>query len=755
MHHRYLTHLICCVVAISLAATAAAAAEPAALDPDANGLYDPVERVALLEALVAACPELAATYDADEDGQVGWIEQTEGRHPITQRIPKAAFLASGARIPWAIDIAPEWLTKVYLQEDQPSGPVAELVARGTQAQSGAPVATTAQATKGEPGAGITFVGGQQYLATGNKDARWNYRWGLLTFRVDAASGAGDEVQLLEVNRGDGPNRSSPSVWYHKDSGLHLRYVGERDGSKDQRSFSSNAVVADGVAWNVLVFGIRQGRLWAELNGVAMSPDSPQPDGFGGARPEDNDMVTAIGDGRADAPTWALDALVFGLSEPSEAQVRKLSAWGAHRLGFAGRLPEGHPYRSARPVLDADDLPHRYVHDDEAWTAWREGLSKEANRVNSGGERVAPQGFERVFYDDFRARRIAPSVSGDLAPWQAPGFNTAVGASLKLQRPDREPDVYPYDADAKVQTLTLDQGNGRWWASAIYTVDDMGFGYTWDREKIFRVRCRFPDIPQQELVEGLFPAFWSYGTEWLFWRTSNRIENDWFEFDGKNGRWYNGLSTHYHYAHLKTPYAKRAESYKRAKIYSGELTEERLNTPGGIFFWDGRWRTWEFVVDGDTTYINVTVPDGEGGERWIEIARCPTAPTYLERLDLQIDYALKGKKGEGAGERQTFDVDWVEVEQKTSRVEAWGAPFTARPVLMGEAAVGSTVRCDPKLEGVSDVRYYWFADGYPLTYGSDPSYTLTTAEAGTELRCMVKAVGALDQPEAWTAVIAVQ
>ena len=120
-------------------------------------------------------------------------------------------------------------------------------------------------------------------------------------------------------------------------------------------------------------------------------------------------------------------------------------------------------------------------------------------------------------------------------------------------------------------------------------------------------------------------FWSYDPDYLFWRTANRIEVDWFEFDGQNGRWYNGMSSHYHYAHVKNIFAKNPGSYKRYKVYSGELSEEKGKIPGGLCFWDGDFHTWEFVVDRDVTYVNVTIEDENGRDRWVEICRCPTAP----------------------------------------------------------------------------------------------------------------------------------
>lgn len=47
---------------------------------------------------------------------------------------------------------------------------------------------------------------------------------------------------------------------------------------------------------------------------------------------------------------------------------------------------------------------------------------------------------------------------------------------------------------------------------VYTVNDGGQGYSWAGEKIFRIRCMFPAMEQKQLPGGLFPAFWSYGTD---------------------------------------------------------------------------------------------------------------------------------------------------------------------------------------------------------------------------------------------------
>ena len=723
----------------------------APLDADGNGLYEPAERKRMLDALQAQCPELAGiVFDADGDGQVTVAEQTAGRHPLSQLV-KRESVAAGPKIPWTIDLFSEWMMSAFFQEDVAEGAVAVHPTRGVLSIAPAQENAALQPVRKGARSGVEFAAdsGAHLVMPGHRDARWSYRWCVLSFRIDGATGSGDQTMLLDVNKGNGPGKSSPRIAYSKTNGLTIQYVGRNASGLDRRVMKTRNVVTDGRTWNVVVCGIRQGRMFAAVNGAPLATETEQPGRF--STESVYETTSCLGGEKADNMAWAYDALVLGQTEISEAMVEKLGGWAAHRLGFQANLPAAHAYRDARPVLDAEDLPHRYVHDDDAWAAW--GLrnkDKTFTRSNAGGPRVEPSGFERVFYDDFRAFRISKSTSGEGDLWTGFGFNTAVGADAPLVEPGREPDVYPYDAQRQLQGLSLAKQGSKWRGSAFYSVNDMGQGHTWSGPKVFRIRCMFPKVPKTELAGGLFPAFWSYGMEFINWRTSNRIECDWFEFDGVNPRWYNGLSTHYHYTHVKSIFAKQTDSYQRYKLYGGELTEEKSKIPGGVYFWDGQFHTWEFVIDADMTYVNVTIPDGAGGDRWVEICRGATAPTYLERLDLQLDYALKAKQGVPKTDaRQDFIVDWIEVLQKTASVAAVPAPFTARPSLAGDAKAGGTVTCAPNVQGVADLRYYWFADGYPLTYGADPSYTLAAADAGKTIRCLVKAVGALDMPEAWT------
>ena len=725
------------------------------LDADGNGLYDDTERKEMLAAILKDCPALKINFDENNDGKVSVEEQTKGRHPISQLIPKKNIVESNNKIPWSINIFPEWISTAYIQEDFALGTVGKLVPRGIVKREAQQEDSHLSPEKLTPNGGIEFSenSGQYLQMAGLKNARWTYRWLIFNFRIDKNSGDKDETVLLQINKKRGSQNASPKIWYSKTNGLNIQYIGNKADGLDKRLMLAENVIADGKTWNTLVCGIRQGLMYAAVNGVTLKTAEQQTGHFSTAMiSEGNILKTSsfIGDPKNKGNmAWAFDSLVFGLTEPSEAMVYKMSGWSAHRLGTQKHLPDNHPYKSEIQVLDEEDFPHRYVHDNDAWLKWRKTLTKENTRVNAGGERVSPEGYERVFYDDFRSKRISDSTSNDGDLWMSPGFNTAVGGSLALSKPKQQPDVYSYDFKNKKQTLSLAKSGDRWKASAFYSINDMGQGYTWDGPKVFRIRCMFPKIPQKELTGGLFPAFWSYGTEWIYWPTSNRIECDWFEFDGKNGGWLNGIATHYHEPHIKNIFTKNNDKYSRAKVYSGDLKESKSKIPGGIYMWDGEYHTWEFVVDKDMTYINISKEDKSGKETWYEICRAKTAPTYLERLDIQVNYALHGKNGYPKSERQDFVIDFIEVMQKTRQLEAVPAPFTSLPELSGQPFAGTVLECKANLKGITDIRYYWFADGYPLNYGLSNKYKITEADAGKEIRCMVKAVGAMDMPEAWS------
>jgi len=725
-------------------------------DLDNNGLYDDQERKILLDHLQQEYPELAANYDTNDDGAVSILEQTTGRLPLSLRIPSTA-INNEQKIPWALNLFPEWLMTAYFQDDVSIGKINKHYSRGNSVRNATQSNSDLEPEKLASNDGIEFKenSGQYLTMSGQREARWNYRWTIFTFRVDASTGNDDTTILVDINKGTSSNKSSPKIWYNKNTGLSIQFLGLNVDGLDKRIMTTeSAVIADGKTWNVVVTGIRYGQMFASVNGYPLSTQLPQPDRFSNSELGTN-TISYIGDKSNGNMAWAYDTLAFGLTEPSEAMVRKMTGWAAHRLNGINNkinLPNDHVYKSNRPIMDEQDFPYRYVHDSDKWTEWGTNINYSEVRVNGGGPRVTVDGYERVFYDDFRKNRVKASSSGESDLWSAPGFNTAVGASAYLIAPNETNNVYRYNESEKKQSISLLKVNNKWKAGAFYSVNDLGHGYTWSGPKIFRIRSMFPKIEQTNLAGGLFPAFWSYDPDFLFWRTANRIEVDWFEFDGKNGTWLNGLASHYHYAAVDNIFAKKPGSYTSYKAYSGPLTEEKSKIEGGVEFWDGEYHTWEFVIDKNTTYINITIKDDDGNDKWVEVGRVVTPPTYLERLDLQLDYALKSWDGNPTSDREDFTIDSIEVLQKTSEIMKLPSIFENRPVITGEKTDGSTITCQANIKGITDIRYYWFANAYPLTYTVNNTYQITSDEVGKNIRCMVKAVGALNMPEAWTDTI---
>lgn len=747
----YIKLTLCCSFIVS---TLSFADTNINFDIDENGLYEDQERKALLNYLQQQYPELSANYDTNDDGGVSILEQTDGRLPLSLRISRDEVTSNEEKVSWALNLFPEWIMTAYFQDDVEVGEVASHSARGNSVRNATQSTTSLRPEKETEYGGIEFKenSGEFLTMSGQREARWAYRWTIFTFRIDAESGDDDTTVMVDINQGNASNKSSPKIWYNKTTGLNIQFLGRNENGLDKRLMTTKtAVVADGETWNVVVTGIRYGQMFASVNGVSLSTESAQPERYANSE-IGNDTSSYIGDDSDGNMAWAYDTLAFGLTEPTEAMVRKMTGWAAHRLDDGNSaiiLPNSHIYKSNNPVMDKEDFPTRYIHDNEQWTAWGTSINSTDVKVNGGGSPVEVEGFERVFYDDFRNDRVKASYSGESDLWSAPGFNTAVGASATLIAPNDTTNVYEFDESEQKQSLSLLKVNDRWKAAAFYSVNDLGYGYTWEGPKVFRIRMMFPEVAQADLAGGLFPAFWSYDPDFLFWRTANRIEVDWFEFDGKNGTWLNGLASHYHYAAVDNIFAKSAESYKSYKAYSGQMTEAKSKIAGGMEFWDGEYHTWEFVVDDDMTYINVTIQDSDGNDQWVEVGRVSTPPTYLERLDLQLDYALRSSDGEPSSDREDFTIDSIEVLQKTSNIMELPDIFSSRPVITGDKTEGSTITCQANIVGITDIRYYWYANAYPLTYTASNEYQITADDVGKNMRCMVKAVGALDSPEAWT------
>jgi hypothetical protein len=696
--------------------------------------------------------------------------------PVTVRRTRSAdgsfqdssFTVAVTTADWALTAFPELVVRSITQESAPTpGAVAAIAFGGVAQLAQADAAATAPAglepMKLADGHGIAFAAGsgQRLGFQPTNDALLLYRWSLMIFRSDAGGGPGGIAEMLCVN--DGPQAGGRSGYWMpriefdaSDRSVVASYRGTR---LHQLRSPAGSVATDG-RWNVALTYRRHGRLFLRVNGRDCGQASPT-DSFSAVRCEGL-SESRIGGKTLKAPGWALDGLWIGQSELSERVVEKMEAWA---LARAAGLPGGAAGAAAfRPVIDAEDFPHRYVFDPGRFAAWKKANPKE-KRLAFQGRPVAEvqpdrSAWVRVFCDDFRApaaisaRAIHGSSVGDSTSdldagkqiWFAPGTNTAVGGKAICADGNGLPfaDAYLHDPAATLLTMRLycaDPGKegkpNRWRNSQFTSVNGAGLGYSWAGVKGFRIRAKLG-----KAAPGLFPCpIWFYGLEHLFWRTGERVEFDVIELDRD---WDNYGATHVHCGQLKGLFGHSAvdtmkksspEEIRSLKLAAGKQV-------CGINAWDGNFHTWEVWIGDDLTYLNV---DG------IEVARVDTTPEYLERLFMYIDTSLKDEKG--MDETLSYDLvlDQVEAFQPASAVDAApGAPFTGRPTLAGAAEVGGTVTCSANVAGSGDVWYYWHSGGYPRGFGRSKTYTVLADDRGAEIRCMVRAAGAKDQPEAWTA-----
>jgi hypothetical protein len=663
---------------------------------------------------------------------------------------------------WSLDRFPELLMTGWFQQDAPEGPVRTLVARGMlPLVAKAAGDGSAGPVRAAAGGGVVFRenAGEHLAFDRVGDALASYRWGLIVFRIAGSTGTGKSLSLVTVNHDPRPGGHMPGVSFQKGVGIVVQWNGVIAG-KGVTPFKLIArnLRDDGKTWNCLFFHRRHGRLFARLNGVDASGPTPSVLSFAAPRPEE--VVTSrIGDPAAGGPAWAFDRILLGQSELSEATAAKIEADALWSLSRQDALPAGHPFRGSRPLVDQEDFPRRYRYDAAALKAWGDSLKSAPPGARMGRPRAVVEGFERVFYDDFRADSVGASAASPAEDrnWYGPGWNSAVGMDATMLSPDAALDVYEHDPsppDPAVPgggtiDLSLKFHGGGWKCGAIYSVNDAGQGRSWAGAKIFRARVKFPRY--DTVPGGFFQGFWSYGLEALFWRTGERIEVDFWEADSRDGTYLNGGSSHVHKGMYPGRLGHLEQDAPRNKVFGGRMTGQATGLPAGLNFWDGQWHCWEFVVDDEETTFNVTVDKG-AGEEWIELFRCRTPAEYRERLYLIFSQGLRKAFGEPDRDaKHSMLIGSVEVLQKTARLQSFTAPFTALPNLQGQAQVGEKLVCHAALPpSIIDVWYYWYADGYPRGYSPSPTYAVRPQDRGASIRCMVKAVGALGQPEAWTA-----
>ncbi|WFB37772.1 fibronectin type III domain-containing protein [Kiritimatiellota bacterium B12222] len=641
---------------------------------------------------------------------------------------------------WSPDLVPETVVVDFRQEDLVDGPVTTWTSGGIK-----PKTATGTATKLANNGGVLFEAGtsQNLSWSTDRDAVWLHRWWVVISRADM-DGVGGNVPVLTVNgAGNGYWHRQPVVKFSGSDGSFRSILNNHNGATVQLEDAESSFTD----WNIMVGFRRGGQFHAWINGVEQAPiaftgmnvcldNSPS---YLGANNISGENILA-----ADV---AIDCVLIGQSELNDAQVDKLVAWAHWRAGREDLLPSNHPYKNTAPSgLDANDNPSRFTFDQSTWDSWA-AISTATKTVNIGNPPPSlddgnGDDYSVVFFDDFKVDSVVDDRSGSPSDiWFAPThIGSVVGASALAQYKWNTPSTYIHDdTDIGTMTLRLLDVNGNWKTGAFSSVNREGQGRSWGKGR-FRIRCKFPAAEWPR--PGFFPAFWSYGTEHLFWRTRNRIELDFFEYDGLNGEWLN-TSQHIHAGSLayNIPEIRQSPDI-RDKIIGTPLNSGKNFVPS-INIYDGQYHIWEFRIEDDYSYIIV---DDK------EVARVPTEAWMLVKRYIMVDWALREWENAAVdGEIYDMTIDWIEVQQRERDLDDVPSAFNTLPILTGTRGIGNTITCTPNVSA-SQLEYRWYKNGEPIVGETGPTFVEDADSVTKNLRCHVRAVSLLDQPEAWSATL---
>jgi beta-glucanase (GH16 family) len=568
---------------------------------------------------------------------------------------------------------------------------------------------------------------QALLWAVDKDAPYLHRWWLVIARCDLTNANKADVSVFCVNGAQGgPSYRQPRICFKTEQ---KNLVSElNDG---QFKVAGGRCSTDFSDWSVIV-GYRRGSMMqAVVNGVKSEGQT-----ICALAPNRTKSPSFMGDVNAAMPAdVALDCIIIGQSELNDAQIDKLVGWGMWRIGRQSALPNEHPYRHIPPSTnDRNDEPTRYAFNPSAWAAIRD----ERRFSNRGKPSPSVAGYTTVFSDDFRTNTLVDDLTGiPSSVWYAPTHLTVIGGHAKAQRLAERPSSYFHDPANHTLSLRLLNNKG-WKTGAFSSVNNNGQGRFWGKG-IFEIRAKLPALPAPR--PGFFPAFWAYGREHLFWRTRNRLETDFWEYDGLDGTYIN-ITQHVHKPAL-AGYADASilTTDVRYKI-AGYQLDSSNGFPRTIDIYDGEYHTWYAQIEDDFSYF---VLDG------YEVARVPTTPELVAPKYIMVDFAFDERKGRALPDpSQTYDmvIDYVRVRKKASDLAKVPPGFDALPALSGRAVSGSKLSVIPNTSA-SHIEYLWYRDGVPMVGVVGASCTLGVDDLGHKIRCHVRAPSLLDQPEAWT------
>jgi hypothetical protein len=563
---------------------------------------------------------------------------------------------------------------------------------------------------------------------GDPDAPYLHRWWLVIARCDLSKTREKEVSVLSVNGAEGgPAYRQPRIYFDPIKGSFGSQL--NDGRTKNEAVSCSRAFED---WNVLL-GYRRGFMTqAVVNGIksegqtilSLYPNAANSPSFMG---DVHDRMRA---------NLAIDSIIIGQSELDDSQIDSLMGWAMWRVGRQSALPEKHPYARQPPRVEAGLVAAKtYTFNSAGWSAWKE-LSQ-GRYAHRGQPAPEPQGYDTVLFDDFEQNSVVDDISGDpTSIWFAPTHLTNVGVEAQTQRVSDRPSSYVHDPVNHTLALRLVYSK-RWRTGAFSSVNKNGQGRTWSTG-IFEIRAKLPKMAAPR--PGFFPAFWSYGREHLFWRTRNRLETDFWEYDALDGTYIN-ISQHVHKPVLKYDAANILEKDVRWKMAGYELDPSN-GFAKTIDVYDGEFHTWYAQIEPDYTYF---VVDG------LEVARVKSSTELKADKYIMVDFAYTRRQGRALPDlaaQYDMVIDYIKVRQLRSELAQVPPGFKALPSLSGTPRVGSILTVAPNVSA-SQIEYRWYRNGKPILGESNETYTLISKDVGQRIRCHVRAASLRDQPHAWS------
>lgn len=572
---------------------------------------------------------------------------------------------------------------------------------------------------------LTFTKNQYLLQEGTTQGATLFRGFMGSVVVSDLSGKG-QAHIYTANAAGGPY-DTPCIRYEAGK-LVVRWDAEEYDGKTATGIKSMAVEcdgfsADGKTLNRFVTGRHDGYLFIHLNGkFVQGPAIPW---TGNNNTQGKTIIGPRAD-QGDTVGISIKYLAGLQGELSESFYRKAEEW------LAGK----------KPVYEAG--PHVPKFDKAAWDKWVAENPRNAAkyREHTGKPALPLTGYTRVYKEDFRANTVgAGGKVNTFAPTiYAQGANPAVGGDGATKNPFLDDLPSPtYQWEPGSLTLLNEYRDGKWRAGALTSVSNSMHGRSFAGGYVFRTRCTYTP----EIDGKLFYGEWGYGIDFRLYHHIPRFEIDFNEPDAENRMWANYFSVHNH-----KPFIGGADMGHH-KIVGTSLTKAN-GWPVDLDHFAGKPITREVRVDPDFVYLNIdlTSPsdmsDRTNLKEWL---RFPTPPGALERWYFMLNTCIKTHKTEPWEPDRTkqywLKVHGIEVYQRDEVVNALPDAFAERPRLMRS---GDVVEVSAGLrEPLAFIEYVWVAeDGYQLGVTRTPSFP----SAGVS-KCLVRAIGATDMPEAWT------